>query len=75
MRIRFHDSERARDCVQWLIKNVGPRQPGVTGTILHGIGWTTTIHLDYHTGCMFEVEITEDVDKDTAMMFALRWAE
>ena len=73
--IQFHDADRARACVQWLIKNVGPQQPGVTGTMLHGIGWCTRIRLDYHAGCMFEVEITNDVDEDTTMMFALRWAE
>ena len=71
--IRLHDPDRARACIQWLIKNVGPREPGITGTSLHGIGWSSRIHLEYYTGCMFEIEITKDVDEETAMMFALRW--
>lgn len=74
MKIQFHDAERARDCVQWLMKNVGPRQPGVTGNILHGLGWTTRINLDYYAGCMFEVELTKDVDEHTVTLFMLRWS-
>jgi hypothetical protein len=75
MKIKLKDPVRAKACVQWLIKEVGPQQPGTPGNILHGFGWCTRIHLDYYTGCMFEIEITNDVDEDTTMMFALRWAE
>ena len=74
MIIRLHDPNNARACIQWLIKNVGPHRPGITGPVLHGTGWNSRSWCN-DTGCMFEIEITKDVDEETAMIFALKWAE
>jgi hypothetical protein len=73
-KIKTSDMIYARDCVQWLIKHVGPQQSGVVGTVVNGIGWQLRI-LDTTKTAMPTVEITlnHHVDEEHVTMFLLRW--
>jgi hypothetical protein len=76
VKIKLTDAVRARDAVQWLIANIGPRQPGTVGTVIRGTGWKCWFHLNDRFGddMEFYIELDQHVDTEDAMMFALKWA-
>ena len=79
MKIAIHGSDytRARECVQWLIKNIGPALPGTHGTVMRGEGWLVNVVLgvDYHSPHTIKIELNPDhVDQQDIMLFMLKWA-
>ena len=75
MIIDTHDTERARDIIQWLLTNVGEPLPHAGGNLVRGLGWSMSyqqINPMQHR-VRFELD-TDLVDPDTVIMFALRWS-
>lgn len=73
-RIQITDMGQARDCAQWLIKHIGPQQPGTVGNIVHGTGWQIRV-MDMTPGDpMVAVELDQHVDPQDVIMFLLRWS-
>lgn len=74
-RIKITDLDRAQECVQWMMKHIGPQLPGTVGTVVRGEGWRFWVSLATpELNCAVNIELTEDVDSETAMMFMLKWA-
>jgi hypothetical protein len=80
-KLTFTNVNRARDCVHWVIKNIGPviENPG---TSVRGEGWHlwTTIP-DFTYAPLptdvptYTIELNEHVDEETQLFFMLKWAE
>ena len=76
MKVTFTDATRARDCVQWAIKHVGPKT-SAAGSVVRGEGWILWCNIPEAwakgdpTYC---VELNYHVDDETATMFMLKWA-
>jgi hypothetical protein len=76
-KIKTTDVYRARDCVHWLIKNVGP-ETSVQGSSIRSEGWNlwtqgsvTDSRVDPPT---YIIELNDYVDDDTQLLFALKWS-
>lgn len=77
-KIKTTDVDRARDCVQWLIKNVGP-EVGVQGSSIRSLGWNLwtqgSVGADGRVDPpVYIIEVNDHVDDDTQLMFALKWS-
>ena len=77
MKIKLIDAVRARACVQWLIKNVGP-VTGVRGSSIRSEGWNLWTQAPVENGKSYDptyiIEVNDYVDEDTKLLFALSWA-
>jgi hypothetical protein len=75
-KIKTTDVNRARDCVQWLIKNVGP-EVSVQGSTIRSEGWhlwTQSTPADEQSyNPTYIIELNDFVDEDTQLLFALKW--
>ena len=72
------DVNRARDCVQWLIKNVGP-ETGVQGSSVRSLGWNLWTQCSVGADGRIDppvyiIEVNDHVDDDTQLLFALKWS-
>ena len=76
-KISTTDVDRARDCVQWLIKNVGP-ETSVQGSSIQSLGWRLWTQGSVTDGRVdppvYIIEVNNHVDDDTQLMFALKWS-
>ena len=76
-KIKTTDIDRARDCVQWLIKNVGP-EVGVQGSSIRSLGWHLWTQAATENGRSYNpvyiIEMNDHVDEDTQLLFALKWS-
>ena len=75
-KISTTDVDRARDCVQWLIKNVGP-EVGVQGSSIRSLGWNLWTQATTEDGTynpIYTIEVNDHVDDDTQLLFALKWS-
>lgn len=74
MKIQTTDLDKARDIVQWLIKNVGPQTAGA-GSVIRGEGWVYWIAMPNPLEPIVHYEIDESiVDEHTVTMFLLKWS-
>lgn len=73
-RIQITDMVQARDCAQWLIKHIGPQQPGTVGNIVRGEGWQIRVMDMTPADPVVAVELDQHVDPQDVIMFLLRWA-
>lgn len=74
-RIKIDDLNRARDCVQWMIKHIGPQLPGNPGTVVRGEGWSFWSEVgDPDVQYIIHIELNEHVDPETATLFMLKWS-
>jgi hypothetical protein len=75
--IKTTDVYRARDCVQWLIKNVGP-ETSVQGSTIRSEGWHLWTQGSITDGRVdppvYIIEVNDYVDDDTQLLFALKWS-
>ena len=76
--IKTTDVYRARDCVQWLIKNVGP-ETYVQGSSIRSLGWNLwtqgSVTPDGRVDPpVYIIEVNDHVDEDTQLLFALKWS-
>jgi hypothetical protein len=75
--IKTTDVYRARDCVQWLIKNVGP-ETYVQGSSIRSEGWNLWTQAQVENGKAYDptytIEVNDHVDDDTQLLFALKWS-
>ena len=74
VKITLTDPERARECVQWLMKDVGPIKRSVGGPVVHGEGWVVYMGGTQGTATKFFIEVDDFVDEDTQLLFALKWS-
>ena len=76
-KISTTDVDRARDCVQWLIKNVGPEEY-VQGSSIRSLGWNLWTQGSVTDGRVdppvYMIEVNDHVDDDTKLLFALKWS-
>lgn len=76
-KIKTTDVYRARDCVQWLIKNVGPEEY-VQGSSIQSLGWNLWTQGSVTDGRVdppvYIIEVNDHVDDDTQLLFALKWS-
>ena len=76
-KISTTDVDRARDCVQWLIKNVGPEEY-VQGSSIRSLGWNLWTQGSVTDGRVdppvYMIEVNDHVDEDTQLLFALKWS-
>lgn len=72
--IRITDMGQAQACAQWLIKHIGPQQPGTVGCIVHGTGWQIRVMDMIPGGRVVAVELDQHVDPQDVIMFLLRWS-
>ena len=76
-KISTTDVDRARDYVQWLIKNVGP-ETGVQGSSIQSEGWNLWTQGSVTDGRVdppvYMIEVNDHVDEDTQLLFALKWS-
>jgi hypothetical protein len=72
IKIRITDLDRARDCIQWLMSNIGELESN-QGIVMRGIGWTANLVVD--ADMAVNVELSEHVDEQDVTMFMLRWAQ
>jgi hypothetical protein len=76
-KISTTDVDRARDCVQWLIKNVGPEEY-VQGSSIQSLGWNLWTQGSVTDGRVdppvYMIEVNNHVDDDTQLLFALKWS-
>ena len=76
-KIKTTDVYRARDCVQWLIKNIGP-EVSVQGSSIQSLGWHLWTQGSVTDGTSFNptyiIEVNDHVDDDTQLLFALKWS-
>ena len=76
-KIKTKDVYRARDCVQWLIKNVGPEEY-VQGSSIQSLGWRLWTQAATEDGKSYNptyiIELNDHVDDDTQLLFALKWS-
>jgi hypothetical protein len=70
-KIEIVGKQRLIDCLKWLVQNVGQ---GVydNGEIMHGNGWIIRYH--YNLKRVYSVELSDNVDLDTQLLFALKWS-
>ena len=77
-KIKTTDVCRARDCVQWLIKNVGP-EISVQGSTIRSEGWHLWTQAATENGRSYNptyiIEVNDHVDDDTQLLFALKWSQ
>ena len=78
-KIKTTDVYRARDCVQWLIKNVGP-EVSVQGSSIRSLGWNLwtqgSVGADGRIDPpVYIIEVNDHVDTDTQILFALKWSQ
>ena len=79
-KITFTDVNRARDCVYWVMENIGPKTSS-PGSGIRGEGWHfwtyvpafagTAMQLDPPT---YTMELNEHVDEETQLFFMLKWS-
>lgn len=75
MKLTINDPDRAYACVQWLMENIGPQQPGTVGNIVRGEGWTARVLPQRSLlGLTIEIELNQHVDPGDAVMFFLKWS-
>lgn len=68
------DLDKAREIVQWLIKNVGP-QTASTGSVVRGEGWMYWLSMPDPFRPVVNYEINDAlVDEHTLMTFVLKWS-
>ena len=79
-KIIFTDANRAKDCVMWVMENIGPKT-NVPGSSICGEGWLfwTTIpdftYTPFPTDVpTYTIELNEHVDEETRLFFMLKWA-
>jgi hypothetical protein len=76
-KIKTKDVDCARDCVQWLIKNVGP-ETYVQGSSIRSLGWNLWTQGSTRDGRVdppvYIIEVNDHVDDDTQLLFALKWS-
>jgi hypothetical protein len=76
-KIKTTDVYRARDCVQWLIKNIGP-EVSVQGSSIQSLGWHLWTQGSTRDGRVdppvYIIEVNDHVDDDTQLLFALKWS-
>lgn len=70
-KITISDPIKARACVQWLIKEIGPVTRSGGGPLINGEGWNAWLNVDRP---QLIVELDNVVDDDTQLLFALKWA-
>jgi len=74
-KIKINDLDRARDCVQWMIKHIGPQLPGNPGTVVQGEGWKFWSEIHYPGATyIINIELNKHVDPETATLFMLKWS-
>lgn len=73
-KLKFTDMIRGRECVQWLIHEIGPVTYGSGGPTIAGEGWNAVVGIRGDADPVLWVELSEHVDEDTRMMFVLRWS-
>lgn len=73
-RIQTDNLEKAAECIHWVITNIGPQCPGQVGTVCRGEGWIFWTRLVDGYNWQITVELTDDVDTETATIFMLKWA-
>ena len=74
IRIQIDNLEKARQCADWLIKNVGPVKPGNSGTLVRGEGWQYWVSGHAPEWWRVTIELNEHVDNETATIFMLKWS-
>ena len=74
MKFQTTDLDKARDIVQWLIKNIGP-QTASTGSDVRGEGWMYWLSMPDPLKPIVHYEINDAlVDEHTLMTFVLKWS-
>jgi len=77
-KISTTDVNRARDCAQWLVKNVGP-EVSVQGTSIQSLGWHLwtqgSITNNKFDSPVYIIEVNDHVDDNTQLLFALKWSQ
>lgn len=73
IRIQSDNLEKAQQCVDWLVKNVGPVKTGNSGTLVRGEGWQYWVKVQLPEW-IFIAELDEHVDDETATIFMLKWS-
>jgi hypothetical protein len=75
--IIFTDINRAKDCVMWVIENIGPKI-SVPGSSIRGEGWHFWTRIPYPDDVkdeiIYVIELNEHVDEETRLFFMLKWA-
>jgi hypothetical protein len=79
-KIIFTDANRAKDCVMWVMENIGSKT-SVPGSSICGEGWRfwTTIPAFMNTAMQLDpptytIELNEHVDEETQLFFMLKWS-
>jgi hypothetical protein len=79
-KIRIYDQDRIRDCIKWLIKEVGPVKNSMGGPAIAGEGWSAYKVISSHSVRMAHsdhavfVEVNDHVDEDIQLLFVLKWS-
>jgi len=73
MKFRIYDLDRARDCIQWLMSNIGELQSS-QGIIIRGTGWTANLVITPEEFMVVDIELNQHVDEQDVTMIMLRWS-
>jgi hypothetical protein len=73
MKFRIRDLDRARDCIQWLMSNIGEIESR-QGIIIRGQGWTANLVITPDEFMVVDIELNQHVDEQDVTMIMLRWA-
>ena len=73
-KITIEDLDKAQECIEWLIKHVGPVKPGNSGTLIRGEGWQYWVSGQLPEWWRVTIELNEHVDDDTQLFFTLKWS-
>ena len=79
-RITFTDINRARDCIYWVMENIGPKTSS-PGSGIRGEGWHFWTNIPQFTYASlptdaptYTMELNEHVDEETQLFFMLKWS-
>lgn len=72
-KITITDPIRAKACVQWLIKEIGPVTRSGGGPLINGEGWNAWLTL-WPDRPILLVELDDIIDDDTQLLFILKWS-
>jgi len=73
MKFRIKTLDRARDCIQWLMSNIGEIESS-QGIVIRGVGWTANLVITDQELMVVDIELNQHVDEQDATMIMLRWA-
>jgi hypothetical protein len=73
MKFRIKNLDRARECIQWLISNIGEIESN-QGIIIRGVGWTANLVITPEEFMVVDIELNQHVDERDATIVMLRWS-